>query len=283
VGDSRIRKKTKVHIPQDYSSYPGKSEAFVPNFLLKEWMVGAVVLVGYMALVIAHPSPLGYPADPNNASFIPMPDWYFLFMYQLLKYPYMAEDFVVLGTVGIPGIAFGALALAPFLDTGKERKWYKRPVASSLMILSFIAIIYLTRVSWVHYQHELDARGIVPEHILREIELEKARESGKPPASQVDRDSIAIVDQESSGYDIYQRSSCVQCHSDDLRGMQGFAPALRGIGDVYTKDEIVDIMKNGKGNMAAGQWDASIQLGLTEEELDTMAEWLSIQKAPAEG
>lgn len=41
VGDSRVPVARKPNIPKDYSEYPGKTEAFWPNFLLKEWMVGA--------------------------------------------------------------------------------------------------------------------------------------------------------------------------------------------------------------------------------------------------
>lgn len=282
VGDSRVKKRTKVYVPQDYSAYPGKSEAFIPNFLLKEWMVGAVVLVGYMALVIAHPSPLGYPANPTNAQFIPMPDWYFLFLYQLLKYPYTSNDFVVLGTVGIPGIAFGALALAPFLDRGPERRWYKRPVASSLMILTLLSMVYLTKVAWDHYQHELEARNIVPEHIERAHKLEEARKSGKPPEKPVDRASLPIVDEDSEGYAIYQKATCAGCHAQDLKGSAA-APALRGIGDVYTKEELLNIIHNGTGGMAP-QLQMNLDKGLTEAELEQLAEWLSVQKAPgAEG
>lgn len=276
VGDSRVKQYKKNTTPRDYSAYPGKTEAFIPNFLLKEWMVGAVVIVGYMALVIAHPSPLGYPADPNNAEFIPMPDWYFLFLYQLLKYPYLAEDFIVLGTLGIPGLAFGALLLAPFLDRGKDRKWFKRPVASALMLLSFIAVIYLTKVSWDHYTHEMELRGQIPEHVQRAIELaeeRKAAEEGKVPRTQ-----LPIVAEDSAGAQAYSKASCLQCHGADLKGKSGM-PSLRGIGEVHTKEEIVEIIKNGFGGMAP-QYDANINAGMTEDELDQLAQWLSDQKAP---
>ena len=78
----------KQNIPKDYSEYPGKTEAFWPDFLLKEWMVGAVFLIGYLILTVAHPSPLEGPADPTDTGYIPLPDWYFLFLYQLLKYEF---------------------------------------------------------------------------------------------------------------------------------------------------------------------------------------------------
>ena len=76
-------------------------------------------------LTIAEPAPLGYPADPTNSAFIPIPDWYFLFLYQLLKYPWVSGPYVPLGVVGVPGVAFGSLLLAPFLDTGRERRFYR--------------------------------------------------------------------------------------------------------------------------------------------------------------
>lgn len=279
VGDSRVRKRTERPVPKDYSAYPGKSEAFVPNFLLKEWMVGAVFLVGYMALVIANPSPLGYPADPNNAEFIPMPDWYFLFLYQFLKYPYVAGDFAVLGAVVFPGLMFTALALAPFLDTGKDRRWYKRPVASGLMLVAFASIIYLTKVSWDHYTNELELRNIEPEHITRARLVEEARQAGKDPFEKpVDRSKLAIVEEDSDGFEIYTKSTCIQCHMPDLRSG---AANLRGIGDVYSKEELLEIIEKGIGGMQP-QWEENLALGLTEDDLDTLAEWLSIQKAPAE-
>lgn len=280
VGDSRVRKGTMKNIPKDYSSFPGKSEAFVPNFLLKEWMVGAVVLVGFMALIIAHPAPLGYPADPTNTAFIPIPDWYFLFLYQFIKYPYVSEQFVVFGVAVVPALAFGGLLLAPFLDTGRERRWYKRPIASGFMFLSLAAIIYLTNVAWVEYQNTLAEQQIIPEHIdraerIKAGELEPGVGAGGSGGEAAD---IAIVDADDPAFEIYQAATCLACHGSDMAGVATFPP-LRGIGDKYTQEEIIDIMKNGIGSMTP-QWDESKNAGnLTDEQLEQLAEWLARQKA----
>lgn len=275
VGDSRVRQKSSRPLPRDYSAYPGKSEAFIPNFLLKEWMVGAVVLVGILVLVVAEPAPLGYPADPTNTSFIPMPDWYFLFLYQLLKYPYTSDAYVVLGTVGIPGIAFGALLLAPFLDTGKERRFYRRPIASSLMFLSLIAVIYLTRVSWVHYQEELKANGIVPEHIERAEKARQAIEAGKPRPNPMQKEPD-IVNPDDPAMELLNAATCLACHGSDLTGASG--PSLRGIGDRMDKEQILNIIYNGQGDMPA-MGEAAKDKGLTDADIEHMADWLAQQKA----
>jgi menaquinol-cytochrome c reductase cytochrome b/c subunit len=286
VGDSRVVKKAQRLIPRDYSAYPGKSETFIPNFLLKEWMVAVVFLTGVLLLVISKPAPLGYPADPATPGFIPMPDWYFLFLYQLLKYPYTSGDFVIFGTIVLPTLMFGALTLAPFLDTGKERVFYKRPISSALMFVSIAAVVYLTFVSWSHYQHELTAKGIIPEHIKREQEMEQAKEDAKEnansgeeqkPTGETEKDAV-LVQADHPGAAIYNKATCIACHMDTLKGMPTAGiPALLGVGDKYSKDEILGIINNGIGSMGA-QYEANIAKGLTDADIDVLAEWLSLQK-----
>lgn len=281
VGDSRVVKKTQEQrlIPKDYSAYPGKSEAFVPNFLLKEWMVGVVVLVGMLVLVMSDPAPLGYPADPKNTAFIPMPDWYFLFMYQLLKYPYTSGDYVVLGAVVVPGLLFGGLLLAPFLDTGKERRFYRRPIASSLMILSLIACTYLTYTSWSHYQVELKEKNIIPEHIKREEEMHANKGAAGGGGAKETKKSAAIVAADDPGAELYKKATCLSCHGAGLKGMPASGvPALLGIGDKLSQDEILGVIKNGKGNMGK-QYQGNIDKGLSDADINKLAEWLSKQKA----
>ncbi|WP_068775422.1 menaquinol-cytochrome c reductase cytochrome b/c subunit [Paenibacillus sp. FJAT-26967] len=279
VGDSRVRKTVKNNVPPDYSAYPGKSEAFIPNFLLKEWMVAVVFLVGVLCLVISEPAPLGYPADPKNTAFIPMPDWYFLFMYQLLKYPYTSENYVILGTLVIPGLMFGGLLLAPFLDTGKERRFYRRPIASSLALLTLIACVYLTVTSWHHYQEELKASGTIPEHIKREEEMKEKKAAGQPAGGGTSAPKAAgIVAADDPAAEIYKKATCISCHGGDLKGVpsSGF-PALRGVGDKHDKNQIMDIIKNGQGKMAA-QYNDNIAKGLTDDDMNKLADWLAKQK-----
>lgn len=278
VGDSRVKKRSEEIIPPDFTSFPGKSEAFIPYFLLKEWMVGCVVLVGFLVLTISEPPPLGYPADPNNASFIPIPDWYFLFLYQFLKFPYASGDFVALGVIGVPGVAFGALLLAPFLDTGKERRFYRRPIASTLMFLSLISVIYLTVVSWAGYKEELEITGTTPEHIVREEQARENALAGKPTSSAKKTEAVALVAADDPAAELVKTATCIACHGNDLKGQS--APTLRGIGDKYSKEELLDIIHNGKqGPKGAMPADIAKNAGLDDKQIDQLADWLAKQKA----
>ena len=270
VGDSRVKKRLTPIDQPDFTSFPGKTEAFIPYFLLKEWMVGAVVLVAFMTWVMIEPAPLGYPADPTNAEFIPMPDWYFLFLYQFLKYPYVSQDFVLLGTIGVPALLFGSLFLAPFLDTGKERRFYRRPIASSLMLLTLAATAYLTIVSWSHYQDQLAERNIIPEHHVRAEAAKEALEAGEPRPNPLKKAAApAIIDTEDPIFSTVE-GTCLSCHGADMNGTSN-APSLLGVGKKYSEEEIKEIVMNGRGGMP------SYSGTFSEDEINQLAAWLAKQ------
>jgi quinol-cytochrome oxidoreductase complex cytochrome b subunit len=83
-------------------------------------------------------------ADPGTTSFVPRPDWYFYFLFYLLRI-FKWPDSVILGTVGIPTIALILLLALPFLDVRRERRLLRRPVAvvaSILVVLSMGVLTY---------------------------------------------------------------------------------------------------------------------------------------------
>ena len=83
------------------------------------------------------------PADPGTINFVPRPDWYFYFLFYLLrifKWPHS----VILGTIGIPTIALVILLAVPFIDLRTERRLSRRPVAIIASILVVISMGVLT-------------------------------------------------------------------------------------------------------------------------------------------
>src|SRR5919108_3613897 len=82
-------------------------------------------------------------ADPGTTSFVPRPDWYFYFLFYLLRI-FKWPDSVILGTVGVPTIALLLLLAFPFLDLRRERRPLRRPVAVVAAILTVISMGTLT-------------------------------------------------------------------------------------------------------------------------------------------
>jgi ubiquinol-cytochrome c reductase cytochrome b subunit/menaquinol-cytochrome c reductase cytochrome b/c subunit len=82
-------------------------------------------------------------ADPGTTNFVPRPDWYFYFLFYLLRI-FKWPDTVFLGTVGVPTIALVLLLAFPFLDTRRERRPLRRPVAMTAMALTMVSMAVLT-------------------------------------------------------------------------------------------------------------------------------------------
>ena len=169
---------------------------------------------------------------------------------------------------------FGALLLGPFLDTGKERRFYRRPIASILMLLSLISVFYLTKQSWDHYQHELKLTNTIPEHILREEKAREAAAKGEEPG-QAAAVEVPLVAKDDPAVKLTQKAQCVACHGADLKGNESAGiPSLHGIGDQFKKDQLVDIVTNGAG----GGRMPSFKDKLTAAEIDQLTTWLAKQK-----
>src|SRR2546422_538342 len=83
------------------------------------------------------------PADPGTTSFVPRPDWYFYFLFYLLRI-FKWPNTVFLGTVGVPTIALILLIALPFYDIRRERRLSRRPVAVVGAILVVLSMAVLT-------------------------------------------------------------------------------------------------------------------------------------------
>ena len=116
---------------------------FYPSHLFKEMvvMMFVFVLVSFI-LALVFPAKLGDPADPTDSSFVPKPEWYFLAVFQLLKY--FPGVFEAIAAVGVPVGSIILLMLLPFIDKSPERRPRKRPVAMALMAMILAGIAILT-------------------------------------------------------------------------------------------------------------------------------------------
>ena len=120
-------------------------EIFYPSFLFKEIVVMMLIFI-LVAIILAlvFPVGLGDPADPTDNLFVPKPEWYFMSLYELLKF--FPGKFEVIATAIIPAGGILVLFLVPFFDKSPEKRPSKRPLAMILMFLAVAAIIALTLI-----------------------------------------------------------------------------------------------------------------------------------------
>jgi quinol-cytochrome oxidoreductase complex cytochrome b subunit len=118
-------------------------EIFYPSFLFKEIVVMMLMFI-LVAIILAlvFPVGLGDPADPTDNLFVPKPEWYFMSLYELLKFFPGKLEFIATAVIPSGGIVI--LFLIPLLDKNPEKRPRKRPIAMILMLLAVAAIIALT-------------------------------------------------------------------------------------------------------------------------------------------
>ncbi|GMA48704.1 menaquinol-cytochrome c reductase cytochrome b/c subunit [Alicyclobacillus contaminans] len=232
---------------------PG-TEPFFPNFLLKEWIVGSVFLLAFMLWVVFNPVDLGDRANPDDTSFIPVPDWYFLFLYQILKY-YPGSDIVV-GTVLVPMVASLLLVFAPWLDTSKARHPFQRPLATSAMMLTTLLTIWLTNEAAVQHKAELDAAS-------------GKASAGLPVLPKIPASQIHLVNTNMPGYKLFEQT-CANCHGKSGEG--GLGPPIYAIGKYWNASQLKSFVNNPSGMMPKNGTLSS------DTEVQQVVDWLSQQK-----
>lgn len=119
---------------------------FWPDQISKDIIVAVFLFLLIVTLAVFKPPPFTGPADPLDTTFVPKPEWNFLFLYEALKFfPGYLE---VLGTVGIPALIIFIFVSLPFLDKKRERNPFKRPI---IILSGFVFVGLLLTLTVIGY------------------------------------------------------------------------------------------------------------------------------------
>jgi len=183
---------------RDYSILKSKGKPFYPYAVAKDSIMAMLVVLTIAALSIILGAELGPKADPTTTTYVPRPEWYFFFLFELLRVV-KPPALTPLATIGIPTICLILLLLLPFYDRSPERRPERRPIATVAGILTIFAMGYLTF---------LGAAAGSPNSI--DLKVAPQYEAGKLVAAQ---------------------SGCLACHKIGENGNTGPGPNLTYIGD----------------------------------------------------
>jgi cytochrome c5 len=151
------------------------------------------------------------PADPGTTNFVPRPDWYFYFLFYLLRI-FKWPDTVILGTIGIPTILLIILFLLPFVDVRRERRLLRRPVAIVAAVLVVLSMGVLTY------------KGATAKEALASEVVQAVPTWAAQQGFQDNKQAVA-------GATIFASSGCTACHTYLGTGSSNLgAPDLSSIG-----------------------------------------------------
>jgi menaquinol-cytochrome c reductase cytochrome b/c subunit len=130
----------------EYKKMKEKGAAFHPFTTWKDVVVAALLLVVLIALSATRGVHMDPPADPTVAGYLPRPEWYFMFLFQLLKY--FPGPWAIFAVAIIPGVVTAAIVMLPFYDRNPYRQISKRPVALASGLGLIAALTFLTGAAY---------------------------------------------------------------------------------------------------------------------------------------
>ena len=199
------------------------------------------------------------PADPGTTNFVPRPDWYFYFLFYLLRI-FKWPNSVILGTVGIPTILLIILILLPFLDTRRERRLSRRPVALIAAVLVVISMGVLTY------------KGATAKEAL-------ASEVVQAVPTWAQRQGFADNNAAVAGATTFASSGCTACHTYLGTGSSNLgAPDLSAIGKSGQSPQFFATYVSDPSKFGNNVMPKFAALG--DQKLQQLGEFLAASKGP---
>ena len=210
-----MNEEQKKLYKEKYTQEKQNGVKFWPDIIYKDLVISIALFIILVILATWVGVAQEAKADPSDSAYIPRPEWYFLFLFQMLKY--FPGSLEWLGTTVIPIIAVLALFLLPFFDRSSKRFWKSRPWAvgiMSVMVIGIVALTILAVATTPPQEVTGTIAGTIPEQII-------------------------------AGQDLYS-VNCVECHGADgeggevigVEGLEGYImKAINTKDEMYTRND----------------------------------------------
>jgi ubiquinol-cytochrome c reductase cytochrome b subunit/menaquinol-cytochrome c reductase cytochrome b/c subunit len=205
---------------REYSIMKNEGKPFFPYAVAKDGTMAAIVLVVIIFLALLFGAELGPKVDPTTTTYVPRPDWYFYFLFEVLRVMKNVPDFTPMATIGVPTICMILLFLLPFYDRSPERRIERRPIALAAGIATIAAMAYLTYSG---------ANTGSPNTV-----------NMKPP-SNLSAAQAAVFKR---GELVVGQSGCLACHVIGDNGNNGPGPNLTHVGSLSPPQAIASTLIN---------------------------------------
>ena len=232
-------------------------EGFYPKQVLMDMAFALLIMVGLGFLAYFHPVGLGPIANPADTHFLPRPEWYYLSMFEWLKY--WEGPKVVFAVVVIPGILAALFFLLPFLDRSLERRPWRRPIPVLAVAIVMAGTVFLGVKSHLDDRHDPTTAAqlavqdeeekdytAVPFHPY----IESPGETG--PLALATGPVNPLV---AHGRGIFQAHGCASCHGQVGLGST-VAPSLEGVTTKFPETQLIALLHDPTPKMRAGHMPA---------------------------
>ena len=225
-------------------------ESFYPRQVIMDMAFAMLLMVGLGFLAYFHPVQLGPIANPANTQFVPRPEWYYLPMFEWLKFwPGRLE---ALAIIGVPGSVALLFFLVPFLDRKLERRPWRRPIPLLAVTIVLVGTIFLGIKSHLDDLHDPTVATQLA------FQSKQAEDYTKTPfrprmesATGELLSSGPVNPLVAKGKQIFDTKGCSGCHGESAAGT-AVAPGLVKITSTFSLPQITALLRNPNAKMRAG-------------------------------
>jgi menaquinol-cytochrome c reductase cytochrome b/c subunit len=217
-----MNQREKEEYLREYAILKSKGKPFFPYAVAKDSAMACIVMAVIIAMSLVLGAELGSKANPTTTTYVPRPEWYFFFLFEVLRVV-KPPSLVPLATIGVPTICMILLFLLPFYDRGPERRPERRPIATLTGIAVIAAMAFLT------YE---GANAGSP------TTIEMAT-----PAAVVKAGGTTLSEYE-AGKEVVAQSGCLACHKIGENGNSGPGPDLTHIASRLPRQGIARTLVN---------------------------------------
>ncbi|MHB1469267.1 MAG: c-type cytochrome [Solirubrobacteraceae bacterium] len=217
-----MNQREKEEYLREYGMLKSEGKPFFPYAVAKDAMMACLVMAVIIVASLAFGVAIGSRANPTTTSYDPRPDWYFFFLFELLR-DIRVPSLVPLATIGIPTLCMILLFLLPFYDRGAERRPERRPIATLTAVFVIGAMAFLT-IKGTEAGSPYQLSFPVPTAV---------KESGSKAVAEFERGKDAIA-----------AAGCEACHKIGENGNPGPGPELTHIGSRIPAEAIAKTIVN---------------------------------------
>jgi quinol-cytochrome oxidoreductase complex cytochrome b subunit len=138
-----MNQREKEAYLREYSILKSQGKPFFPYAVAKDSIMAVVVMASIIVMSIVLGAELGPKVDPTTTTYTPRPEWYFFFLFEVLRV-IKPPSLTPLAAIGVPTICMILLFLLPFYDRSPERRPERRPIAMAAAFFTIAAMAFLT-------------------------------------------------------------------------------------------------------------------------------------------
>jgi ubiquinol-cytochrome c reductase cytochrome b subunit/menaquinol-cytochrome c reductase cytochrome b/c subunit len=217
-----MNKREKEQYLREYGISKAQGKPFFPYAVTKDAVMACVVMAVIISASLLFGAELGSKANPTTTTYVPRPEWYFFFLFELLRV-IKPPSLVPLATIGVPTLALIVLFLLPFFDRGPERRPERRPIATLTGIFVIGAMAYLT-YQGANAGTPFAVEMATPAHV-----------------KQAGGQTLAAYE---AGKAVVASHACLACHKLGDNGNDGPGPQLTHIGSRIPRQAIARTLVN---------------------------------------